>query len=246
MRRDAWSLPLSCLKEPVVRLTSILRFTMCLSLLGVSSVAVAADWGRMLEDQVKQRANRAAQEAVDKGLDAAEDNDIIIISDLDEIPHIQNFTLFRSAALNNKYFAMSQLHYVYYLNVHVYEKHWVGSVVTQKKSLKHHCPQDFRNAKDNMKRIPCGGWHLSYLGGAASIFDKFKTSCDVLPHERVPEPQEIKELLAKRITEGQFNIRHLHHNNEPVCLLDEPYLPSPAFNPKYAHLFIKDVSDIKL
>jgi len=64
-----------------VRLTSILRFTMCLSLLGVSSVAVASDWGRMLEDQVKQRANRAAQEAVDKGLDAAEDAVRCVVTD---------------------------------------------------------------------------------------------------------------------------------------------------------------------
>ncbi len=62
-------------------LTSILRFTMCLSLLGVASVAVAADWGRMLEDQVKQRANRAAQEAVDKGLDAAEDAVRCVVTD---------------------------------------------------------------------------------------------------------------------------------------------------------------------
>ncbi len=56
-----------------MRVTSSLRFTTCLSLLGLFPGAVAQDWGRMLEDQVKQRANRAAQEAVDKGLDAAED-----------------------------------------------------------------------------------------------------------------------------------------------------------------------------
>jgi outer membrane protein assembly factor BamB len=74
-------LPLSCLKESVVPLTAILRFTMCLSMLGASSVAVAADWGRMLEDQVKQRANRAAQEAVDKGLDAAEDAVRCVVTD---------------------------------------------------------------------------------------------------------------------------------------------------------------------
>ena len=55
-----------------MRPTSTFRFAMCLVLLGTSSVAVAQDWSRMLEDQVKQRANRAAQEAVDKSLDAAE------------------------------------------------------------------------------------------------------------------------------------------------------------------------------
>jgi len=64
-----------------VRLTSILRVTTYLWLFGVYSVAAAQDWGRMLEDQVKQRANRAAQEAVDKGLDAAEDAVRCVVTD---------------------------------------------------------------------------------------------------------------------------------------------------------------------
>ena len=64
-----------------MRLTSILRVTTYWWLLGVYSVAAAQDWGRMLGDQVKQRANRAAQEAVDKGLDAAEDAVRCVVTD---------------------------------------------------------------------------------------------------------------------------------------------------------------------
>jgi len=64
-----------------VRRTPILHVTTYLWLLGVSSVAAAQDWGRMLEDQLKQRANRAAQEAVDKGLDAAEDAVRCVVTD---------------------------------------------------------------------------------------------------------------------------------------------------------------------
>ena len=43
--------------------------------------ASAQDWGRILEDQAKQRANRAAQEAIDKGLDAAEDAVRCVVTD---------------------------------------------------------------------------------------------------------------------------------------------------------------------
>jgi len=64
-----------------VRRTSILHVTTYCWLLGVSSVTDAQDWGRMLEDQLKQRANRAAQEAVDKGLDAAENAVRCVVTD---------------------------------------------------------------------------------------------------------------------------------------------------------------------
>ena len=55
-----------------MRFASILKVTSFSLLLGISSLATGQDWGRMLEDAVKQRADRAAQEAIDKGLDAAE------------------------------------------------------------------------------------------------------------------------------------------------------------------------------
>jgi alpha-tubulin suppressor-like RCC1 family protein len=64
-----------------MRLASILNLTSFSLLLGISSLATGQDWGRMLEDAVKQRADRAAQEAIDKGLDAAEDAVRCVVTD---------------------------------------------------------------------------------------------------------------------------------------------------------------------
>ena len=50
-------------------------------LVGFASVATAQDWGRLLEERVKQRANRYAEETIDKGLDAAEDAVRCVVSD---------------------------------------------------------------------------------------------------------------------------------------------------------------------
>ncbi len=50
-------------------------------LFGFSSVATAQDWGRLLEERVKQRANRHAEETIDKGLDVAEDAVRCVVSD---------------------------------------------------------------------------------------------------------------------------------------------------------------------
>jgi len=64
-----------------MRLASILNLTSFSLLFGICSLATAQDWGRILEDQAKQRANRAAQEAIDKGLDAAEDAVRCVVTD---------------------------------------------------------------------------------------------------------------------------------------------------------------------
>jgi len=50
-------------------------------LLGICSVSTAQDWRGILEERVKQRANRVTEEAIDKGLDAAEDAVRCVVTD---------------------------------------------------------------------------------------------------------------------------------------------------------------------
>jgi len=62
-------------------LASNLGVTSIAMLVGFSSVVTAQDWGRMLEEKAKQRANRHAEETIDKGLDAAEDAVRCVVTD---------------------------------------------------------------------------------------------------------------------------------------------------------------------
>lgn len=64
-----------------MRPASNLGVTSIAMLVGFSSVVAAQDWGRMLEEQAKQRANRFAEETIDKGLDAAEDAVRCVVTD---------------------------------------------------------------------------------------------------------------------------------------------------------------------
>jgi alpha-tubulin suppressor-like RCC1 family protein len=64
-----------------MRVASILIVTWISLLFGIGSLATAQDWGRILENTAKRRANRAAQEAIDKGLDAAEDAVRCVVTD---------------------------------------------------------------------------------------------------------------------------------------------------------------------
>lgn len=60
---------------------SYLGVTSIAMLAGFSTVVTAQDWGRILEDKAKQRANRYAEETIDKGLDAAEDAVRCVVTD---------------------------------------------------------------------------------------------------------------------------------------------------------------------
>lgn len=58
-----------------------LQSAVCLMLLGAATAAGAQDLGRMLEDRLKARAYQAAQEAVDQGIDAAENAVRCVVTD---------------------------------------------------------------------------------------------------------------------------------------------------------------------
>jgi len=60
---------------------SNLGVTSIAMLVGFSSVVTAQDWGRILEEKATQRANRYAEETIDKGLDAAEDAVRCVVTD---------------------------------------------------------------------------------------------------------------------------------------------------------------------
>ena len=103
-----------------------------------------------------------------KGLDEVLDNDYVIISDIDEIPNLQNL-----ANYNNKYTVFNQKMFYYKINLlNATEPNWYGSRMCKKKNLV--SPQWLRNQKIKKKNfwnfnrikwniIKDGGWHFSFL-----------------------------------------------------------------------------------
>ena len=110
------------------------------------------------------------------GLNEATDEDLIIISDLDEIPNL--LKLNRSKIKNEVYFFKQKMFY-YKLNLYYENYFWFGSRATKKKNLK--SPQWIRNLKSkkysfwridtffsekkhqNINFIDNGGWHFTCI-----------------------------------------------------------------------------------
>ena len=120
------------------------------------------------------------------GIIEAEDNDIIIISDLDEIPNLKNLNF---NSIENKIIQFKQKMFYYKLNLYYPEFNWFGSKACKKKNLI--SPQWLRNIKSkkyskfrldlifNKRKysdiyyVLDGGWHFTCIRTPEDLEYKF-------------------------------------------------------------------------
>lgn len=181
-------------------------------------------------------------------------DDIILVSDADEIPNKKWMDFLRSPLYNGKPIAFSQTHHLYFFNIIARSNYWIGTVATKMWFLLDGFdPQYLRNTKDALPYLCDGGWHLSYFGGCNEIYEKFKTSCDVDDKNSVPKPEELRQRIIKRVGEdGQFNIRHLNSNTLPVFFTrDIKNIPVADIDQlhdgfDFGKLWINDLNEVRL
>tara|TARA_X000000950_G_scaffold82677_1_gene104036 strand:+ start:262 stop:1077 length:816 start_codon:yes stop_codon:yes gene_type:complete len=123
---------------------------------------------------------------IKRGIEKADDNDLIIISDLDEIPNPTRIKYFKQS---NKYAVFKQKHFYYKLNLQSQKTpFWFGSRICVKKYLK--SPQWLRNLKfkkrpfwriDKIRLnniIDNGGWHFCNLKKPVELLYKYRNLCE--------------------------------------------------------------------
>ena len=117
--------------------------------------------------------------ALERGYRKFDDEDLIMISDIDEIPNPEKIKEFN---IQNKYGCFLQKNYQSKINLlNITDDDWAGTKICKKKYLK--SPQWLRNIKtkkkpfwkifsDKLQLINNGGWHFSFLKDPASIKNK--------------------------------------------------------------------------
>ncbi len=142
---------------------------------------------------------------ISKGIDLAKDDDMILISDVDEIPNLENLDL---SKIHEKIILFKQDMFYYKFNLKLPNLDWTGTKGCRKKFLK--SPQWLRNVKDrkypfyrldtffsdtkyiDIKIIFNGGWHFSNLKTASEIEFKLKS---YLHHREFDEnPLSVEEI----------------------------------------------------
>ena len=152
--------------------------------------------------------------AISQGLKNASDEDIIIVSDLDEIPNPKKLKLFEKKM---RYAVFKQMHFYYKINLQSQiNPYWYGSRICLKKYLK--SPQWLRDLKfkrrpfwrlDKMRLnniIEDGGWHFCNLKDPAQLLYKYKNLCETndpyVFKEKIDDKYLKLEEIEKRINSG--------------------------------------------
>ena len=125
------------------------------------------------------------RENLERGLKNLSDNDLILISDLDEIPNLKNLNF---AEIKNNIVIFEQKIFYYKLNLFYRDYPWFGTKGTRKKNFL--SPQWLRNVKStkypkwridtvfskkkysNLIFIKNGGWHFTCLKTAKELENK--------------------------------------------------------------------------
>ena len=134
-----------------------------------------------------------------EGLKDSEPNDWVIISDLDEIPNLENIDFYN---IKNKFLFFQQSMMYYKFNLKLDNFTWTGSRACKFKHLK--SPQWLRNIKTkkfnwwrldvlfskikyfDIKFVKNGGWHYSYLKSPEEIKFKLKSYLHHIDYDRNP------------------------------------------------------------
>lgn len=95
------------------------------------------------------------------GLDIAEDNDIVMISDVDEIPNLSQLNKAFASLSTNSAVALEQQMFYFNLNT-AFVDPWIGTIITTKAHAVSTTPEGYRSNRWSLPRIPNAGWHLSY------------------------------------------------------------------------------------
>ena len=141
--------------------------------------------------------------SLSKGFINANDNDLIILSDSDEIPDV---TKLNQVKKNSKLIAFSQMMFMYKINLqNLNESNWIGSKMALKKNFP--TPQKLRNLKftnhpfwrfDKIsQQVINGGWHFSFLQKPSDIAKKIKSFSHGEFHQnQFIDEKKIKEKIA--------------------------------------------------
>ena len=151
---------------------------------------------------------------INRGLANANDNDLIIISDLDEIPNPKTIHEFD---IKKRYAVFKQNHYYYKLNLQAQKNpFWFGSRICVKKFLK--SPQWLRDLK--FKKRPFwrldkfrlnnildnGGWHFCNLKTPKELLYKYKNLCETndkfVFNQNIPDEFLNEDEISNKMKQG--------------------------------------------
>ncbi len=161
--------------------------------------------GLVFEEQKKYNPGSAAWKLENgqrnellKATNYMEDTDMVLLSDLDEIP---SPLAIKKAISFFKPVAFSMLFHYYYINCQGAKKDrwWKGCIAATAKQFKEISPQGLRDKRDIFPSLADAGWHFSFLGGVKKIKQKLEATAHTeYNKDEYLSEEHIEEAVTKR------------------------------------------------
>ena len=173
---------------------------------------------------------------IQKGLYDAEKNDLIIISDLDEIPNLKSINM---RNINETVLAFRQINTMYKFNL-VRDTDWIGSKLCKFKNLK--SPQWLRSLKvrkkysylridklfaknyiNSFKIIENGGWHFGWIRNINQIINKVESFAHTeFNNDKFKDFDFISECIQRKVNFMDKNekLKQIELINLPMYLIN--------------------------
>lgn len=110
---------------------------------------------------------RFQRDAMKRGLTECKFEDLVCLSDVDEIPDPDSLKARKCGGYQCQ---ISN----YYLNTVEQGPIWVGPVVLNYYQVKNRGPQQLRDMRYDLRRVTPGGWHFTYASSPERIVEKLK------------------------------------------------------------------------
>lgn len=162
---------------------------------------------------------------IDYMMQALGGEDMVMLSDFDEIPNLSDYMLQEGIFLQELYY--------YYLNMYTGKAAWKGTVAIKKKNIKK--LSDVRQFRK--KYNPIGtGWHFSYMNTPEEIVEKIEAFC----HRELDTPD-----IKMKIAENKKNLVDPYNRKRHKLTQKMPSGPSWLIENKerYPHLWINGQRD---
>ena len=178
-----------------------------------------------------------------KGLTKTQENDLIMISDLDEIPNLKNLNL---SKIDNQIIIFEQKMFYYKLNLFYEDFKWLGTKATKKKNFL--SPQWLRNIKgkkypkwrldtifskkkySNLSFVKDGGWHFTCLRTPEELEKKLLNFAHHYEYEESGlKITDLKKLISEKRVMYDHNTDKKGYKwsgKSTLKKIDNRYLPS--------------------
>lgn len=136
------------------------------------------------------------------------DDDIILLGDIDEIPNLTLLKIILKSNLISPYTLLMSFHY-YNLDCLILEP-WYGTIVTSYKNFFVNTPEKLRRNRSLNNIIINGGWHLSYFMNPSEISNKIRSfSHQEFNNTKFNDAEKIEQRITNNLDLFNRNIKFI-------------------------------------